>query len=191
MPFSASGRISSGTGSLFGAIAAYRFSDFVGAELELDYLTSHFDRFSGGVSVGNAISTSGTFPLSGDQRSWGGFLTAIITPFGAAGVPGFAPALPLVPYFGAGSGIASIDATLGSLGVGPLLVQLNQHSSETIVALNAVVGADIRIAPELALDVRYRYLWAASKHLGQMAPFTATSGGLSGSLLSLSLNFFS
>src|SRR5207237_9338990 len=99
-------------------------------------------------SAGKAIPTSATFPRSGDQGSWAGFLTAIITPFGGAGVPGFAPALPLVPYFGAGPGIASTEATLGSLGVGPLLVQLNQHSSETIVALTAVVGADISIAPD-------------------------------------------
>ncbi len=180
-PFSANGKISSHTGSSFGGLVGYGINEYLNAEMDLGYLSTTFEKFTGNISITGLGSFNGSAALSGRVNTFAGFLNLLVTPIGTRGT--------LTPYIGAGPGWAHSSEKLRSFSLGGMTLPVNSSGSETDFAADLVAGVDVKLMPQLELGLVYGYFWIDAKHLGSGAGIQARSGAVSGHAIGLLLEY--
>lgn len=129
------GEISFDTGfGLFGALGNDFGNNFRG-EFELGYRLNDFDKITGkGVFAG-----LGSEPLNGDISSLS---------FMANGFYDINVGAPIIPFIGAGVGLAVISVDSFDAAV---------DDSDTVFAYQLAAGISFKLAPQLNLDLQYRF----------------------------------
>lgn len=190
LPFTATGKLSSNTGSAIGGLLGYNFENvpdlqWLNIDLTAGYVTSTFNHFAGTIAVPGLGSVTGPVPLSGDFHTFAGFVNFLATPFGIRQLLGNK----VTPFIGIGPGIASSTAKLQSFSLGGTTVPVNATSNETDFAFDAALGVDYALAPQWELGIAYQYTWIDTRHVGGGAGISANSGSSSGHSVGLILEY--
>lgn len=161
VPVSGSGKLGFKTGAAVGGRVGYRFGEHLAAEADLTYTRYRHDRLDGRLAVGPlAVDGAG---FDGHVSKWLGFVNAVVTPWGRAGV---------TPYVGAGIGFSSYEATVNAIDTAAFgRLAMGSKTSKTDFAANAMAGVDWALTETVSVGARYRFIWTDSAT-------TETSGGL-------------
>jgi opacity protein-like surface antigen len=190
LPFTATGKLTSNTGSAIGGGIGYSFENvpdwrWLNIDLTAGYVNSTFDHFAGTITVPGLGSVTGPAPLSGNYHNYAGFVNFLATPFGVRQLLDNK----VTPFIGVGPGILKTTAKLDSFTLGGTTLPVNETSSETDFAFDLTLGADYALSPQWDLGIAYQYTWIDTKHLGSGAGILANSGSSSGHSVGLVLEY--
>jgi opacity protein-like surface antigen len=136
-----------------GAGVGYRFTPYFRSDVTFDYRPDFKDK-----ALGDARF-----------RNWSAMLNGYID----FNVP---PLRPLVPYIGAGAGIAQNKIEGTTINVGGTTVASVTGSSKDQFAWQAMAGISWYFNPTMALDVGYRYFHGGSAENATLTGFPTHSG---------------
>lgn len=169
LPVSGSGKLGFEPGAIVGARVGYQVNDYLAAEADLSYTRYRYDRMDGRLTAGPLAIDGSTF--DGHVSKWLGFVNAVVTPWGRAGLSGFSP------YVGAGIGFSSYEAKVSSITAGSLgTLAVNSKTSKTDFAANAMVGIDYALTEHVSIGARYRFIWTDSAISETAGGITTESG---------------
>ncbi len=147
-----------GDSYLVGGGAGYRFNDYLRADVTISY--------RGGYDIDDAQTLSGSsFAVQGDASSLTGMVNAYVD-VGRFGR--------VTPYVGGGIGVSRNTISDLSATFAGVSATVDDETS-TSFAWQASAGLGIEVAPNLAIDVGYRYMDLGSIETGD----TVTVGGAS------------
>jgi opacity protein-like surface antigen len=138
---------------LYGGGVGYRFAPWFRSDVTFDYRPDFHDS-----DYGNARF-----------HNWSAMLNGYVD----FNVP---PIRPLIPYIGAGAGIAQNKLNGTTVTVGGTQVASITGSTKDQFAWQAMAGASWYFTPTLALDVGYRYFHGGSAESGVATGFPTHSG---------------
>lgn len=153
-----------GNSYVVGGGAGYRFNDYLRADVTIGY--------RGGYDIDASQSVSGsTFAVNGDVSSLTGMVNAYVdvAKFGM-----------FRPYVGGGIGVSRNKVSNLSASYLGVTGSVNDHS-ETSFAWQASAGVGVEVAPNVTVDVGYRYVDLGSMKTGDTVTIGGTSFGGAGS----------
>ncbi len=190
LPFAATGKLTSNTGSAIGGGIGYSFENvpdwrWLNIDLTAGYVNSTFDHFAGTITVPGLGSITGPAPLSGNYHNYAGFVNFLATPFGVRHLMDDQ----VTPFIGVGPGVIKTTAKLDTFTLGGTALPVNETSSETDFAFDVVLGADYALSTQWDLGIAYQYTWIDTRHLGSGTGILANSGSSSGHSVGLLLEY--
>jgi opacity protein-like surface antigen len=167
------------TGAAAGLIVGYRLNAWLAVEGNFQYGGVDFSSFTGTGTVTGPVSGSGPINLGvkGHIDTYSGLFNGVLLPAGRAGWMGFSP------YIGGGAGFTTWDGTIDSISANGATATLNQSHSETDFAADAIAGVDFALTPQIALGLRYQFLWASLSNLSSGNGITGSNSDFFGHMI--------
>lgn len=137
-----SGKFEFQDGYSVGALAGYKFNDYLRGEANLSYAKIDYDKVT--------LDGVGSVNVDGDLKSTIGMVNGIVSPLGKSTIS---------PLLGAGVGMAHTKDK-ASASAGGITATVDRDTND--LALGGMLGVEADVSDSVSLGVRYNYLWVDS-----------------------------
>lgn len=174
-----SGDFNFDTGPAAGAFIGYHINEYIAIEGDFQYGGIEFSSFNGTGTATGPVTGSAAINLgvNGHVDTYTGLANAIVTPFARPGWNGFAP------YVGGGVGFSAWNANINSISEGGATANLGLSHSETDLAIDAILGFDYAVTPQISVGGRYQFLWVNLSNLVSGGGITGSNSAFTGHML--------